>query len=309
MKKEKRKPSFRTKLIGLTLSACIFSALILGIAQVGLSIFHFSRQAYSDLKFYLENTSGQFDTRIKNMENMVIALRHNNVLKHFIEGTEYNQEEAREQFVNSTDLFSEVNMVDSSSPFIDCIYLFNEKEEWLSSRFYPETVENVELQNQIYREINASFLKSDNEYWYLAQEERTYVCIRVYDDELKESGCCILSIGKAAVDALFAKTEQYPGGGWLVTGEKGQILFANETGRTQAKQLARIQKFGSSEVMVENQKNLFYGGKTGFGMELKMLLPKNLIYASIRSAMQPFALIFLFVIGITTLAVFGILSE
>ena len=37
-----------------------------------------------------------------------------------------------------------------------------------------------------------------------------------------------------------------------------------------------------------------------------MMLPQNLIYASIRSAMQPFALIFLLVIGITTLAVFGI---
>ena len=56
MKKEKRKPSFRTKLIGLILSACIISALILGIAQIALSIFHFSRQAYSDLEFYLENT-------------------------------------------------------------------------------------------------------------------------------------------------------------------------------------------------------------------------------------------------------------
>ena len=48
--------------------------------------------------------------------------------------------EAREQFANSTDLFSEMNMVDSASPFIDCIYLFNENGEWVSSRFYPETV-------------------------------------------------------------------------------------------------------------------------------------------------------------------------
>ena len=126
MKKGKKKPSFRTKLIFLTLSACIISTLILGIAQMVLSVFHFSRQARSDLEFYLENTSGQFDTRIKNMENMVISLRHNNVLKHFIAGEAYNEQEAREQFANSTDLFSEMNMVDSASPFIDCIYLFNE---------------------------------------------------------------------------------------------------------------------------------------------------------------------------------------
>lgn len=50
MKKGKKKPSFRTKLIFLTLSACIISTLILGIAQMVLSVFHFSRQARSDLE-------------------------------------------------------------------------------------------------------------------------------------------------------------------------------------------------------------------------------------------------------------------
>ena len=65
---------------------------------------------------------------------MVISLRHNNVLKHFIAGEAYNEQEAREQFANSTDLFSEMNMVDSASPFIDCIYLFNENGEWVTTK-------------------------------------------------------------------------------------------------------------------------------------------------------------------------------
>lgn len=306
MKKGKKKPSFRTKLIFLTLSACIISTLILGIAQMVLSVFHFSRQARSDLEFYLENTSGQFDTRIKNMENMVISLRHNNVLKHFIAGEAYNEQEAREQFANSTDLFSEMNMVDSASPFIDCIYLFNENGEWVSSRFYPETVENMELQNQIYKEINSSFLKSSNEYWYMTHDERAYVCMRVYNEEMEESGCCIISLGKSAVDTLFSKTKEYPESSWLITGEKGQILFANEKGKEQAKQMLEIQDLGSSEEKIGNQMTLFYGGKTGFGIELRMALPKNLIYASIRSTVQPFAVIFLIVIGITAIVVFAV---
>lgn len=306
MKKGKKKPSFRTKLIFLTLSACIISTLILGIAQMVLSVFHFSRQARSDLEFYLENTSGQFDTRIKNMENMVISLRHNNVLKHFIAGEAYNEQEAREQFANSTDLFSEMNMVDSASPFIDCIYLFNENGEWVSSRFYPETVENMELQNQIYKEINSSFLKSSNEYWYMTHDERAHVCMRVYNEEMEESGCCIISLGKSAVDTLFSKTKEYPESSWLITGEKGQILFANEKGKEQAKQMLEIQDLGSSEEKIGNQMTLFYGGKTGFGIELRMALPKNLIYASIRSTVQPFAVIFLIVIGITAIVVFAV---
>lgn len=40
------KPSFRTKLIFLTLSACIISTLILGIAQMVLSVFIFETGSF-----------------------------------------------------------------------------------------------------------------------------------------------------------------------------------------------------------------------------------------------------------------------
>ena len=96
-------------------------------------------------------------------------------------------------------------MVDSASPFIDCIYLFNENGEWVSSRFYPETVENMELQNQIYKEINSSFLKSSNEYWYMTHDERAYVCMRVYNEEMEESGCCIIPLEKVRWIRCFPK--------------------------------------------------------------------------------------------------------
>ena len=56
--------------------------------------------------------------------------------------------------------------------------------------------------------------------------------------------------------------------------------------------MLEIQDLGSSEEKIGNQMTLFYGGKTGFGIELRMALPKNLIYASIRSTVQPFAVIF-----------------
>ena len=70
--------------------------------------------------------------------------------------------------------------------------------------------------------------------------------------------------------------------------------------------MLEIQDLGSSEEKIGNQMTLFYGGKTGFGIELRMALPKNLIYASIRSTVQPFAVIFLIVIGITAIVVFAV---
>ena len=44
----------------------------------------------------------------------------------------------------STDLFSEMNMVDSASPFIDCIYLFNENGEWAVSYTHLEDADAYE---------------------------------------------------------------------------------------------------------------------------------------------------------------------
>ena len=72
---------------------------------------------------------------------------------------------------------------------------------------------------------------------------------------------------------MFSKTKEYPESSWLITGEKGQILFANEKGKEQAKQMLEIQDLGSSEEKIGNQMTLFYGGKTGFGIELSALNP------------------------------------
>ena len=65
---------------------------------------------------------------------------------------------------------------------------------------------------------------------------------------------------------MFSKTKEYPESSWLITGEKGQILFANEKGKEQAKQMLEIQDLGSSEEKIGNQMTLFYGGKPGLGL-------------------------------------------
>lgn len=68
-------------------------------------------------------------------------------------------------------------------------------------------------------------MKSSNEYWYMTHDERAYVCMRVYNEEMEESGCCIISLGKSAVDTLFSKTKEYPESSWLITGEKDRFCL------------------------------------------------------------------------------------
>lgn len=303
-KQKKKKRSFRSEVILLTLSACIISVLILGIVQTALSVYHFSEQAHTDLEFYLENTNGQFDTRVKNMENMIISFRNNTILKQFMEGDNYNIEEVREQFISAANLFSEANVVNSVHPFVDCVYLFNSKGKWVHSQFYPMVVEKLEIQNQFLKEISEEFMKSEKEYRYISIEERTYVCTRIYDENMNETGCCILSIEKEAVEELFDASELYQDRLWMVAGAGGEVLFANEGGRKISGELVLNQQFSNQEMEVKNETYMIHAKNTGFGMKSNLLVSKQSINRSILSTIRPFALIFMVVIGITGILVF-----
>ena len=116
----------------------LFPFLFSGVVQTALSVYHFSEQAHTDLEFYLENTNGQFDTRVKNMENMIISFSKQHNIK-AVHGRDMNNiEEVREQFISAADLFSEANVVNSVHPFVDCVYLFNSKGKWVNSQFLSD---------------------------------------------------------------------------------------------------------------------------------------------------------------------------
>lgn len=302
-KNKKKKRSFRNEVIALTLSACIISVFILGVVQTALSVYIFQTGTH---RFGI--LSGKYkwtvDTRVKNMENMIISFRNNTILKQFMEGDNYNIEEVREQFIGAADLFSEANVVNSVHPFVDCVYLFNSKGKWVNSQFYPMVVEKLEIQNQFLKEISEEFMKSDKEYRYISIEERTYVCTRIYDENMNETGCCILSIEKEAVEELFDASELYEDRLWMVAGAGGEVLFANEGGRKISGELVLNHQFSNQEMEVKNETYMIHAKKTGFGMKSNLLVSKRSINRSILSTIRPFALIFIVVIAITGILVF-----
>ena len=163
-KKIRKRKAFRTELTVMMVLACISSVLVLGLAQIVFSIQNFSRQAYSDMKFYLENVNGQFQIKMQQLEEMVISFRHNSAIEHFLKGMDenayYDREEAQEQLKSCTGLFSEGNIIDAAYPFVDSVYLFNQEGEWISSRFYPGTVQDEAIGSRRHEEIDRCFRQS-----------------------------------------------------------------------------------------------------------------------------------------------------
>ena len=304
----KKRKAFRTELTVMMVLACICSVLILGVAQIVLSIQNFSRQAYSDLEFYLENINNQFHIKMQYLEEMVISFRHNSAIKHFLKGMEendyYNKEEAQEQLKSCANLFSEGNIIDAIYPFVDSAYLFNQKGEWISSRYYPGTVEDEVIGSLKYVEINRIFQESGEEFLYQVQEENIYLCTWIYDENMQTMGSCVVSIGKAAVDCLFGRLKEYPGHMWIVAGNQKQLLFFNEAGNSQSEQLLKIMGELSGEILIGGKNQVFHIVKSGFGIESRVAVRKDVIYDSIQSMLQPFCLVLLLVLGIAGTTVF-----
>lgn len=235
---------------------------------------------------------------------MVVSFRRNNLIKQFLNDEQYSMEEVQEQFVKIADLFSESNMVNSVHPFIDCVYLFNSKGKCSSSQFYPQIVENQDIQKQIYREMYSSFIYKEKEYHYVNAKDRSYVCTRIYDDDMQEVGTCIFSIEKEAIRELVHRAEVYEDQIYLVVGMDGETVFSENHGEKLKEKLELSSIHGIQEVRVDGRRYLIHGENNGFGMKSYLLVNKQFINQSGIAMLRPFTLIFLVVIGITAVIVF-----
>lgn len=294
-KRANQKHSFLKQVIVLALSSCVVSVLILGVAQMLLSAAYFSRQAKDDLQFYLENTNLQFDAKIKNVEDMVISLSSNSVVERFLRGEPCDVELLKDQFNHIADLFSEGNMVGSSMPFISCIYLFNKEGQMVNTQFYPRTVEEQEKQNQLFKEINARFLAGSRQYQQLPAPDRSFLCARIYDENMNQTGSCVLSVERAAVETIFEGSDLYQEQLWRVSGAEGEILFENQQAKNNpelfAEQQALQEKASADSRYLLNEK------KSGFGITASLMIDHHTVYRTSFSILLPYAVIFILVIG------------
>ena len=304
MKKKKAKSgSLLNQVIWLSLSACIVSMMVLGIALIVLSAYYFSEQAETDLEFYLESTNEQFDNQVKNMENMVISFRNNREIRQFLQNETADMDYIQHEFDLVTDLYSESNMVGSVHPFVGSAYLFNKSGKWVSSQVYPQTVEENAAQEITFKNLNRSFTVHQNEYKYIPTPNRSFICTRVYDDHMKVIGNCILTIETDAVKKLFNKSERFPDQSWYIAGANGEVLFSNDRGLKTAQAVTSDFRQGQQDLTIDGINYKMHRQKTGFGLQSELLIDTSNIYHASLSMLVPFALIFCVIIGLAGIVV------
>ena len=119
-KKQQRKKDFQTLLTVIMMCACLCSVLILGLAQIALSVNYFSGKAYEDLNYFMQNVNEQFWARMQIAEEIVLDLHHNYSMMEFLQkgkqADEAVKQTAESQLGYCADLFSEANV--SFSPWM-----------------------------------------------------------------------------------------------------------------------------------------------------------------------------------------------
>ena len=86
----------------------------------------------------LTTTNGQFQNKVQFVQDGAIALRQSLVLRDFFQRNSYKEDEMEKQLHYSMDLFSERNLIMQSRPFIESVYLFNNRDQFIKEHYYRD---------------------------------------------------------------------------------------------------------------------------------------------------------------------------
>lgn len=295
---EKRKRIFSKELTLLTMSIYICAMLILGVTFSIISVRLFAIKAREDMVFYLDNIGEQFESKALFMEDIIITIRHNVMLEDFFAGNEYSAQEIKRQLVYNGNLFSERNMVNEKYPFVERIYIFNQKGAYENNFYYPITVLDLNKLNVKYGELSREFLKENKEYDYRIGEDVLDLCLRLYDGNMNEIGTCIVGVNLDSLKYLFMDLEKNGECFWMVNGREfdgGALLgYPKELLRTDFSKGVT----GDSS-WIQNKKG------HGFGLETYVAVKGNAVYSSLGPTIITFAVVFLaLLLGIAVVVVF-----
>ncbi|WP_270814562.1 sensor histidine kinase [Hungatella effluvii] len=301
---KKSPPKFRSQLITMTMVTCICSVLVLGITLILIFISSFSKNAGNDMKFYLESTTEQFDLRMQYLEDIITDLRHSVEIREFFDDGSLDSLETSRLLSYNCDLFSSRNMVDSSYPFVERLYLFNNYGKYASCYYYPITLAARDSNDRIYQDMESSFRKSGEEFSYATEDGQLILCMWIYDETMNPAGTCLVSLGTDSINRIFSTSRQYDDSFWSVLGLHGVPLIGN-TDKMPSEVMSGIST-EKREGTVSTARHLISSRGSGFGISCCIGVPNSTVYDSIRSTIGLFTVVFFLVLGIVAITVFFI---
>jgi len=265
--------SLRKQISRLITFCCVMVVCIQAVVMVTMLISQYVQQERSDTLYVLESDNTKMDTTIQYLEEIVLSIQHNTGLRSFFRAGVYHEKTAEEQLKTAGNLFSERNQLESSEPFVEKIYLFNEAGKSIHHLYYPTTMKQITEDQEKYRSIYEEFLQGQEEFYYIVEEGHVNLCMWLYDADMKPLGTCVFALNKSGIEHNYKNLNKMKSYAWSIC--KDDQLIMGEDQITLKK----------TTPMLEHSMH------SGFGLTLYAGVPSWMIYQSLGTTVMTVLLI------------------
>lgn len=265
--------SLRKQISRLITFCCVTVVFIQAVVMVTMLIGQYVQQERSDTLYIIESDNTKMDMTIQYLEELVLSIQHHTGLRSFFRAGVYHEKTAEEQLKTAGNLFSERNQLESSEPFVEKIYLFNEAGRSIHHLYYPTTMKEITEDQEKYRCIYEAFLLGEEEFYYNVEEEHVNLCLWLYDSDMKPLGVCVFALNKSGIEQNYKNLDKMKNYSWSIYKDDQQIIGQDQF------------------TLKKTFPMLEHSMRSGFGLTLYAGVSSGVIYQSLGTTVMTVLLI------------------
>lgn len=274
----KKERTLCSELVRLVITSNIAVTCILGLIFTVIVFQEMTLQEKENMDFYMQSIQEQFAGKQQFLEEVVAYLRRNEILLDFFEQNRGAEEDILYQLEQGVNLFSERNRIAGSYPVVRDFYVFNKDMRFVGTHFYPESMSARESMDHYFQDCVQSYGNQDQIFYYRQHGDFIDLCFALYDNDMQVIGYCAAAIEKASLERIFRQLEKYRSYYWMLEDTGGKVVGGGALAGLDTDALT------DREGMIDLEgKKYFYSRRAGsFGVTSYIVLPKKMLYLSIR---------------------------
>ncbi len=275
---KKKEKTLCTELIWMVIGSNIMVTCVLGLIFTMIVFYETSQREKENMDFYMQSIQEQFAGKLQFLEEGVAYLRDNEIMLDFFQNDKGKKEDILYQLEQGVNLFSERNMISETYPVVRDFYIFNKEMRFVGTHFYPESMSARNSMDQYFRDCLSNYGNQDQIFYYRQHGNYMDLCFALYDYDMEVIGYCAVAIEKESIDSIFRQLEKYKDYYWILEDNAGKEVGGNTLMEFNTDMLTERE----GVVTCEGQK-YFYQWKTGsFGLTSYIMIPKKMLYLSIK---------------------------
>ena len=142
------------------------------------------------------------------------------------------------------------------------------------------------------------FKESSRQYQFVSEKDKLNLCLRIYNDQMRQMGVCIVVINEEAVECLFEELFEYEGAKWTVFDEEGELLSSAQESGDLWQEMPRTEYLGKMEIGGKQQLLSVQTG--GFGLRSSVAVSISNVYDGLRQTI--FVFVTVLILGVVFVA-------